>query len=212
MKVADDSQSIDIMRDFFSQSQWSRENFLVCILLESVSKVRGSAMSIIYGKGRGLTILELVITMAIVAVLTALMIPGLGNWLSHHRIKGAARSIASCFRQAQMTAVQDNQACTIRFDPNNQNVRVLDNTGTVMKTLDLEDYRAQFNGFDFLDVDGDNLIEIEYDTRGIPRDENDEPIATPAGQNGQRVFLINGRGERYWVELTPVGNVRFDRA
>jgi hypothetical protein len=111
-----------------------------------------------------------------------------------------------------MTAVQDNQMSSIRFDPANQNVQVLDGADATIKILDLEDYRAQFNGFDFVDADGNNLIEIEYDTRGIPRDENGDPIGTPGGQNGQRVRVINGDGELYWVELTPVGNVRFDRA
>jgi hypothetical protein len=36
-------------------------------------------------------------------------------------------------------------------------------------------------------------------------------LTPPGGQDGQRVFVMNSRGEQYWVEVTPVGNVRYDR-
>jgi prepilin-type N-terminal cleavage/methylation domain-containing protein len=168
---------------------------------------------------KGLTMVELVIAMAILAILTVAMMPNLGSWLSHNRIKGLARDVASCFRLAQMTAVQTNQTCCVRFDTANGVVRVLDGGGASLRNLTVTEYRTRFdgamgtqvNGFDFVDQGGDGLISVFYNSRGIPSDEQGSPLTPPGAQNGQRVFFENSRGEGYWVEVTPVGNVRFDR-
>lgn len=162
-------------------------------------------------KGQGLTMVELVITLAIIACLATLMMPGLGRWLSHYRIKSTAGDIASCFRLAQMAAVQRNQTASVRFNTNNGSVEVLDGGGATIRTIVLSQYKAQFNGLDFVDQGGDGIISITYNTRGIPSDEAGNPIGVPGGQNGERVFLVNNRGEGYWVEVSPVGNVRYDR-
>jgi len=168
---------------------------------------------------RGLTVVELVIAVAIVAVLVTAMIPGLGLWLSHHRIKGVAGDVASCIRLAQMMAVETNQTCRVEFDSGAGIVRVFDGGGVATRTITLAESDAQFdnaegggNGLDFIDhapVDG--LINVSFNSRGIPRDEQSSPLTPPGGQDGQRVFLENSRGEGYWVEVTPVGNVRYDK-
>lgn len=170
---------------------------------------------------QGLTLVELVITLVIVALLATLMVPGLGRWLSHYRIKGVARDIASCFRLAQMKAVQTNQTCTVRFDARAgfpPTVTVIDGGGVSIRAIDLSEHKAQFDttsgggdGFDFIDQPADKVIDITYNTRGIPSDEQSNPLTPPGVQDGQRVFLVNNRGEGYWVEVSPVGNVRYDR-
>jgi len=168
---------------------------------------------------KGLTIVELVIAMVILGILTVAMMPNLGSWLSHNRIKGLARDIASCFRLAQMTAVQSNQTCCVRFDTANGIIRVLDGGGGSLRTVTVTEYKGRFdgamgtqvNGFDFVDQGGDGLISVFYNTRGIPSDEQGSPLTPPGAQTGQRVFVENSRGEGYWVEVTPVGNVRLER-
>ncbi len=160
---------------------------------------------------RGLTLVELAVVLAIIGILVAAMIPGLGRWLSHYRIKSMAGDIASSFRLAQMTAVQRNRNCSVEFNTNTRRVRVLDSGGAALRLLNLDEYNAQFNGFDFVDQGGDGIISIIYNSRGIPSDEIGSPLTPPGGQDGQRVNVINARGESYWVEVTPVGAVRYDR-
>jgi prepilin-type N-terminal cleavage/methylation domain-containing protein len=163
-------------------------------------------------KRKGLTLVELIIAFAIFAVLTLAMLPGIGNWLPQHCIKGLARDVPSCFRLAQMTAVQRNQTSRVHFDNTQGTVTVLDAAGAPLRALDLGDYRSQFDSFDFAHQGGDELIDIFYNTRGIPTDEESSPLTPPGGQQGQRVFLENSRGEEgYWVEVIPVGNVRYDK-
>ncbi len=172
-------------------------------------------------KKQGLTLVELALTLIIIGILAAAMSPGLGRWLSHYRIKGVARDIASSFRLAQMMAVQRNQTCRVEFNSGAGVVRVVDNAGSIARTITLGEYKAQFdtargggNGVDFVDQPADTFINVIYNTRGIPGDEMGAPLTPPTpppNQNGQRVFLINNRGEGYWVEVTPVGNVSYDR-
>ena len=172
-------------------------------------------------KRQGLTFVELVITLAILAVVSAAMMPSLASWLSHYRIKGLARDVASCFRLAQMTAVQRNQTCSVRFSSGGGIVTVIRDPGganDTIRIINLGEFKAQFDGgrgvndpgFDFIDQPDDNFISVLYNTRGIPSDEQGSPLTPPGGQDGQRVFLVNSRGEGYWVEVTPVGNVRYE--
>lgn len=162
-------------------------------------------------KKQGLTLIELAVTLAIIGVLVAAMTPSIGKWLSHYRIRGVAGDIAGCFRLAQMTAVQRNQTCSVQFNTNNRSVRVLDSGGASLRIIELDNFKTQFNGFDFVDQGGDGIITITYNTRGIPSDEQGNPLTPPGLQDGERVSVRNSRGESYWVEVTPVGNVRYDR-
>lgn len=201
---------------------WARGFFLGIDFAKFTTKDEEESVIGYMRKRQGLTIVELVITMAIVAVLMAAMIPSLGRWVSHYRIKRAARDIASCFRLAQMTAVETNQTCSVRFSSGGGIVTVIRDPGganDTIRTVNLGESKAQFDtaqgggdGLDFVDqapVDG--IINVTYNTRGIPSDEQGNPLTPPGGQDGQRVFLETTRNEGYWVEVTPVGNVRHDK-
>jgi hypothetical protein len=115
-------------------------------------------------------------------------------------------------------AVQRNETCRVEFNSGAGVVNVFNGAGVSTRTITLTDYKAQFdaaqgggNGIDFVDQPADGLISVMFNTRGIPSDEQGSPIGTPGAQNGQRVFLENSRGEGYWVELTPVGGVNYDK-
>jgi prepilin-type N-terminal cleavage/methylation domain-containing protein len=64
----------------------------------------------------GLTLIELVITLAVVAVLTVLFVPNLGRWVSHYRLRGAVREIVSQMELAKIKALKSNLEYRILFD------------------------------------------------------------------------------------------------
>ena len=66
---------------------------------------------------KGVTLMELVIVMAIIAIGAVLMAPNIGAWLPHYRLRGAARDIVSTMRVAQMKAVSSNVEYQVSFDP-----------------------------------------------------------------------------------------------
>jgi len=65
---------------------------------------------------KGVTIIELVVVMVIIAITAALTIPSIGAWLPNFRLRTAARDIVSTMRTAQMKAVSNNLEYRVSFD------------------------------------------------------------------------------------------------
>ena len=64
---------------------------------------------------KGITLMELIIVMAIIAIGAVLMVPNIGAWLPNYRLKSAARDIVSTMRVAQMKAVTSNVEYRVSF-------------------------------------------------------------------------------------------------
>ena len=70
------------------------------------------------GRGqKGVTLIELVVVMAIVAIMALFMAPAIGEWVDNFRIKQAARDIASTLQLAKMHAVSTHQPHQVNFTP-----------------------------------------------------------------------------------------------
>jgi Tfp pilus assembly protein FimT len=65
---------------------------------------------------RGITLIELCLVGAIIAIGATLMAPHMGDWVHHYRLKSATRDIASLMRTAQMKAVSTYCPHRVRFD------------------------------------------------------------------------------------------------
>ena len=57
---------------------------------------------------KGVTLIELIVVMIIIAIGAALMAPNIGGWLPNNRLRSATRDIASAMRIAQTKAVSNN--------------------------------------------------------------------------------------------------------
>jgi prepilin-type N-terminal cleavage/methylation domain-containing protein len=66
---------------------------------------------------RGVTLLELVVVFAIIAIGAVLAVPNIGPWITHYRLRTATRDITSTLRVAQMRAVSNNMEHRVSFDP-----------------------------------------------------------------------------------------------
>jgi len=64
---------------------------------------------------KGVTLLELIIVMMIIAIGAVLLAPGIGTWIPIYRLKGATRDVVSTLRTAQMKAVSINTDYQVRF-------------------------------------------------------------------------------------------------
>jgi general secretion pathway protein H len=65
---------------------------------------------------RGVTLVELVVVMAIIALGAVLVVPNLGTWINYYRLRSATRDITSALRTAQMKAVSNNISYRVTFD------------------------------------------------------------------------------------------------
>ena len=57
---------------------------------------------------KGITLIELVVVMVIIAIGAVLLVPNIGGWLPNYRLRGATRDLTSTMRIAQMKAVSYN--------------------------------------------------------------------------------------------------------
>jgi len=78
---------------------------------------------------QGLTIIELVVVMCILAVMVMISIPNIGRWLPRYRLRGAIRDVASAMQLARLGAIKENREWAIQFDTNAQTYTVLRDNG-----------------------------------------------------------------------------------
>jgi len=64
---------------------------------------------------KGVTLIELIVVMVIIAIGAALIAPNIGAWLPNYRLRSATRDLVSTMRTAQMKAVSTNTAYSVVF-------------------------------------------------------------------------------------------------
>ncbi|MGD0624868.1 MAG: GspH/FimT family pseudopilin [Thermodesulfobacteriota bacterium] len=119
---------------------------------------------------KGLTLVELIITLAILAILLAVATPSLNLFSSSYKLRGAAREVATDLQFARLLAVKENK--DFRVDISSQSYQVVRvNDGSVAKSRNLNP--------DYPDVTLTN-ISIPFDSRGNSS-ANTVTVANPRG-------------------------------
>ena len=80
------------------------------------------------GEG-GVTLIELAVVMAIIAIMGLFMAPAIGEWLDNYRIRQAARDIASHLQLAKIRAISSRVEYRVRFDLSNDEYLLEKNDG-----------------------------------------------------------------------------------
>ena len=169
----------------------------------------------------GFTLQEVLVTFAIIAILSAIAVPRFSQWLPNYRLKSAARGVVSNFQLAKLTAIKKGINCTITFnkviggtvydyvvyEDANNNLEYDAGEQVVNKVVFSEHYAgvsfdtAQGGGDGLSFTDNDNsLPSIAYRLNGLTRNN--------AGVSGAgTVFLKNTQNKTASIDVSAAGNV-----
>lgn len=94
---------------------------------------------------QGFTLVELMIVIAVMAILAAIAAPNYQNFMAQRRLNGAARQIMSDLMNARMQAVSQNNEFKVTFS-NDHEYKILDDddndgaedTGEVLQTKNIQ--------------------------------------------------------------------------
>ena len=165
----------------------------------------------------GFTMVELMIVVAVIAILAAIAIPGVINWLPNYRLKVAARELVANFQRAKLEAVKRNTDVVISFTPvaftptggvGSYLIFVDDGSGGGTAGNDVRDGTETILSQDTM------LKDVSLISAVFPAVGNTTPGYTFRGLPLQArvgdVQVKNGNLRRYRATLSMAGNVHLD--
>jgi prepilin-type N-terminal cleavage/methylation domain-containing protein len=161
----------------------------------------------------GFTLIELVTTLAILAILLSFAIPNVIRWKADHQIHGATTHLMHVLQHARLRAVKDNKKVIVSFDPDADGRLAGDYLIFVDNGLDKETYWTQepdepivYQGHI---KNGIEVLDISF-AGGKPRLRFD-PLGLPNGLGGH-IYLSNGRDLYLGIHVNLNGSTRMVRS
>lgn len=94
-----------------------------------------------YKNQKGFSLVELMIVIAILAILAAVAVPSLQRFAINSDLRSAARAIQGDFFDLKERAISENRRYAITFNVNSSTYSIEQPPGTVIETRDLRIYR-----------------------------------------------------------------------
>jgi len=143
----------------------------------------------------GITLMELMVVIAIIAILSGIAIPNAINWRNNAQVNSAARGLYSDLQSARTLAIKENRDCTVTFNNSGRGSYTVSMENKADKTINFSKYGAvALNSANF-----NNSNEITFRSNGFAYDANGNLTGGSVELHG----AINIE-----IVLTPLGNVR----
>ncbi|MDX1708474.1 MAG: GspH/FimT family pseudopilin [Desulfobacterales bacterium] len=146
-------------------------------------------------KTNGFSLLELLVVLAIIAVVSVILAPNFISWRSNASLRGAAGNLKGDLELCKAKAVRERSPVTVTFLATHYQVTYTDKDGNV-RTL----RNRKLPGGVRVDLDSTNFAAMgdktEFNVRGLP-------------QAGSAV-LVNKKGQQKTVIVSPLGRIRIE--
>lgn len=164
------------------------------------------------GKGRGLTLIELVVTILVAGILIAIAIPSFNQMFQKNRLKGAAERLAAETQLARAEALARREPITVSITAGTDWCLGLDE-GTAACDCSVDDVGdatactldgvlrvSRVADFEGVRVQGNDVSDTFEPIRGRPEPANYDPTEWP-------VIFESAAGQEVGVRLTVLGSV-----
>lgn len=150
-------------------------------------------------KNAGFTLMEMIVVIAVLAIMTGVAIPGFMSLLPGMRLNGAARQVMGDLMAARMKAVKEN---------NNYKVTFLDNTRYEIWDDDGSDAANHDS-----ETSTNDIKNIQNNYPGVTLSSTGNPIFTPRGvikspSNTATITIQNSSGGCKLVKVSITGRVK----
>lgn len=171
----------------------------------------------------GFTLMEIMMVLALIAIMSAIAIPAIYTWLPGYRIKASARDIHGVAMKAKSEAVRRNVNAALTFNQavggvnfayivfldGNQNCEYDAGELIVHQVRSLSD-QVFFDTTKGADGDGLTFVKNDDGNPTIVFQPTGIPVANGGLTPNGTVFLVNSRGRELSVVINRAGSIRIN--
>jgi prepilin-type N-terminal cleavage/methylation domain-containing protein len=173
---------------------------------------------------QGFTIVEMIVTIAIIAIAAAIAVPSISRWNAKARLDGAARNLLFNFQHAKMQAAKRSNYCTITFnlpvDGNTYEYVIFEDSDQDLEHDDGEEILRKIKFSEVSEYRGVSLDTSEGGGDGLSFADNDNgrpsvafnsrglSINNTGGSGAGTVHMKNNINEKKQIQVSTAGRVR----